>query len=414
MHRSDFTFSFPVSQLLGLAVCLDVTNSTQPPNMTFETINGPQVPSTVPSTCSIKLETEFSGGRRILRLSADDGSSSASPSTSASISPYLSPSSSMPSLISDVFLHTMPHTPNGLDNMDIIMDAPPPVGLAAQIDKTSPGMVGAFQCPAEVCLHPSNSDATHHWDCVLPSAGVWSDKPATVPDQSSFITALSDVVHSNTHTDFSSFAHGAQEFWVDGAPAWLTAMGADSIDNTSAHSLPTTDGEVSHDPVSLPTHLTDGHRSSSNSDTDPSSLIPPSPCPSDSSGEEEDHHHHHHSADEESSSGRKSSNLKGKRRRHRSRSLSEYTFHCPYPSCDRVFRSEYTCRVHTSVHKPKPKKVVSCTYPECRETFTRQHDRLRHEVSQHGKVCEWTCGVCQKFFSSQVMLDKHKCTIGNE
>jgi 5-methylcytosine-specific restriction endonuclease McrA len=34
---------------------------------------------------------------------------------------------------------------------------------------------------------------------------------------------------------------------------------------------------------------------------------------------------------------------------------------------------------------------------------------LRHEVTQHGKVCEFICTDCGRFFSSQKTLDNHKC-----
>lgn len=57
--------------------------------------------------------------------------------------------------------------------------------------------------------------------------------------------------------------------------------------------------------------------------------------------------------------------------------------------------------------KPKPKQIMRC--PECDETFTRRHDLLRHEVRLHGKVCDWVCGHCSKFFSSAARLKKHDC-----
>jgi hypothetical protein len=59
-------------------------------------------------------------------------------------------------------------------------------------------------------------------------------------------------------------------------------------------------------------------------------------------------------------------------------------------------------------HKPKPRKIIPCTAdPSCKEMFGRQHDRLRHEVVQHRKVCEFSCGRCGRFFSSARMLEKH-------
>ncbi|KZT18800.1 hypothetical protein NEOLEDRAFT_1022427, partial [Neolentinus lepideus HHB14362 ss-1] len=82
---------------------------------------------------------------------------------------------------------------------------------------------------------------------------------------------------------------------------------------------------------------------------------------------------------------------------------------CQHPGCTRKFTSEYTRRVHMEAHKPKPRKAVPCTVPGCREVFSRRHDRLRHEVSQHAKVCEWLCARCSRFFSSQRRLENHKC-----
>ncbi|KAJ7650915.1 hypothetical protein FB45DRAFT_1078170 [Roridomyces roridus] len=43
----------------------------------------------------------------------------------------------------------------------------------------------------------------------------------------------------------------------------------------------------------------------------------------------------------------------------------------------------------------------------CVLAFSRRHDRLRHEVSQHGRPKQWECDLCAKFFSSQKTLEKH-------
>ncbi|KII86852.1 hypothetical protein PLICRDRAFT_271766 [Plicaturopsis crispa FD-325 SS-3] len=91
----------------------------------------------------------------------------------------------------------------------------------------------------------------------------------------------------------------------------------------------------------------------------------------------------------------------GKQRRRR--------FSCILQGCDRQFTSEYTRKVHMTTHQPKVKTSLPCTMPGCQEMFSRQHDRLRHEVSQHGKSCEWSCSVCRRFFSSERMLQIHKC-----
>ncbi|KAJ7850195.1 hypothetical protein B0H14DRAFT_2763999 [Mycena olivaceomarginata] len=66
---------------------------------------------------------------------------------------------------------------------------------------------------------------------------------------------------------------------------------------------------------------------------------------------------------------------------------------CTEPACSRRFKSRYTLKVHLETHKSRPER----------------HDRLRHEVTQHGRVCEWACNTCSGFFSSSRTLDNHKC-----
>ncbi|KAG6371793.1 hypothetical protein JVT61DRAFT_9148 [Boletus reticuloceps] len=83
-------------------------------------------------------------------------------------------------------------------------------------------------------------------------------------------------------------------------------------------------------------------------------------------------------------------------------------FPCPFPSCGRVLKSMYTQRIHLKTHESRPQKHFPCTMG-CPESFTRHHDRLRHEVAQHGKQCEFSCTQCERFFSSQRMLDRHTC-----
>lgn len=83
-------------------------------------------------------------------------------------------------------------------------------------------------------------------------------------------------------------------------------------------------------------------------------------------------------------------------------------FRCVKPGCGRRFTSQYTLKVHTEAHKAKPRVSLPCTLG-CSERFSRRHDRLRHEVTQHGKVCEWVCNECGRFFSSDKTLGNHKC-----
>lgn len=94
--------------------------------------------------------------------------------------------------------------------------------------------------------------------------------------------------------------------------------------------------------------------------------------------------------------------------RPKSRSDKEKGYPCPYSSCQRILKTLYTQQLHMKTHIAKPRKTFTCTMG-CSESFTRHHDRLRHEVSQHGKQCEFSCKRCDRFFSSQRMLDRHTC-----
>ncbi|TFK96387.1 hypothetical protein BDV98DRAFT_309980 [Pterulicium gracile] len=85
-------------------------------------------------------------------------------------------------------------------------------------------------------------------------------------------------------------------------------------------------------------------------------------------------------------------------------------FPCPIPDCNRRFTSQYTLKVHVKAHRPKPRPCFPCTLG-CNEQFSRQHDRLRHEVAKHRKVCEWSCAECGRFFSSSKTLGNHKCKV---
>ncbi|KAJ7454225.1 hypothetical protein FB451DRAFT_1280557 [Mycena latifolia] len=81
---------------------------------------------------------------------------------------------------------------------------------------------------------------------------------------------------------------------------------------------------------------------------------------------------------------------------------------CPEPACGRHFTSNYTLSKHVKAHEPKVQKSFPCSMG-CSMRFSRKHDRLRHEVTQHGRVCEWGCTACLGFFSSESTLKKHKC-----
>ncbi|KAG7447284.1 uncharacterized protein BT62DRAFT_948286 [Guyanagaster necrorhizus] len=83
---------------------------------------------------------------------------------------------------------------------------------------------------------------------------------------------------------------------------------------------------------------------------------------------------------------------------------------CLIPGCLRRFTSQYTLKAHMQAHKPKPRVSFVCTLG-CGERFSRQHDRLRHEVAKHNKVCEFSCEACGRFFSMAKTLGNHKCPV---
>lgn len=64
--------------------------------------------------------------------------------------------------------------------------------------------------------------------------------------------------------------------------------------------------------------------------------------------------------------------------------------------------------IPVSVTRKKP--ALKCHYPSCDAHFSRQHDRMRHEVNKHGHKCEWTCDTCRRFFSNASTLERHRCT----
>ncbi|KAH8822932.1 hypothetical protein DL96DRAFT_1714379 [Flagelloscypha sp. PMI_526] len=85
-------------------------------------------------------------------------------------------------------------------------------------------------------------------------------------------------------------------------------------------------------------------------------------------------------------------------------------FPCTTAGCSRRFTSQYTLSVHLQAHQPKPRPSFPCT-AGCKERFSRAHDRLRHEVAKHGKVCEHSCLECGRFFSSERTLGNHRCPV---
>ena len=65
-------------------------------------------------------------------------------------------------------------------------------------------------------------------------------------------------------------------------------------------------------------------------------------------------------------------------------------FCCSDSGCDRKFTSLYALRLHVESHKSEKRAPFQCTMG-CSRMFSQRHDRLRHEVTWHGKQ-----GFCQQ------------------
>ncbi|KAH9475450.1 hypothetical protein JR316_0012561 [Psilocybe cubensis] len=135
-------------------------------------------------------------------------------------------------------------------------------------------------------------------------------------------------------------------------------------------------------------------------DHSPRSSMSHSPAPSCSSIDANEHKPSSKSRDPSPSQSQAETDAQNQRRR----------FPCVIIGCERRFTSQYTLKVHMEAHKPKPRSSFPCTLG-CSERFSRQHDRLRHEVAKHGKVCEFSCEDCGRFFSTKKTLGNHKCPV---
>ncbi|KAJ7112777.1 hypothetical protein C8R43DRAFT_961773 [Mycena crocata] len=78
------------------------------------------------------------------------------------------------------------------------------------------------------------------------------------------------------------------------------------------------------------------------------------------------------------------------------------------PQC--TSSTAYKLAKHKRTHAPKFPKQFSCTMG-CALEFSRKHDRLRHEVAQHGRLSDWVCRPCTRVFSSAKTMRGHlvKC-----
>ncbi|KAJ7142469.1 hypothetical protein C8R44DRAFT_596753, partial [Mycena epipterygia] len=84
-------------------------------------------------------------------------------------------------------------------------------------------------------------------------------------------------------------------------------------------------------------------------------------------------------------------------------------FKCLHADCPLWFTRDYTRRVHMNIHLPRTARnnKFPCTFDGCSIVFSRKHDRLRHEVGNHGISAQWNCSLCNKYFSSQTTLERH-------
>lgn len=84
-------------------------------------------------------------------------------------------------------------------------------------------------------------------------------------------------------------------------------------------------------------------------------------------------------------------------------------FKCLHAACPLWFKRLYTRRVHMATHLPGAgrDRRFACSAPACGMQFSRKHDKLRHEVGNHGMGTQWACAPCNKFFSTQSTLERH-------
>jgi hypothetical protein len=85
-------------------------------------------------------------------------------------------------------------------------------------------------------------------------------------------------------------------------------------------------------------------------------------------------------------------------------------FPCSIEGCERRLTTQHLLRIHMEAHKPKPKALFPCRLG-CSKKYSRNHDRLRHEVEKHGKVCKFKCESCGKSMWRKKALEKHECPV---
>ncbi|KAJ7665042.1 hypothetical protein DFH06DRAFT_1127419 [Mycena polygramma] len=81
---------------------------------------------------------------------------------------------------------------------------------------------------------------------------------------------------------------------------------------------------------------------------------------------------------------------------------------CLRADCDRHFKNDYTRSLHMKSHNIKHPRLFPCRW--CSLVLSRDHDRMRHEVTKHNMKPQYRCNICRKSFSREKNLNKHKCS----
>ncbi|TFK53423.1 hypothetical protein OE88DRAFT_1248624 [Heliocybe sulcata] len=437
MNHSETAFS--IDQLLGFKVCLDFTDVSQPPRLSFETVKPPKSSRAWQSTSMrglsplIKFETTHLAidGRCILKVYAvgptSEEASTSSPDASLLAGPDVyrseldaqynsgSPCPSRDALQPHAQGHKLGYTVSPkMEDSPYLPTASPHLDqswshLINQGYETTSSRSHAYPTGDFGFQSGSQNNSASFMESMsmpgmsrsmsmpssLPSSPAYAGHFATMPDPRAggFFGAYDDAGTQ------SGLEYQSDALVGDPSSRPQPEMDLSRVVYASGGASPYQKAAMG---VPAATRVRSDDLDSSIGSTTPSTSV--YSLSERSTPEPESSSHRAEAPTDKTSGGPK------RRGKARNKPSSLYIYHCPHPTCTRVFRSEYTCRVHSGVHIPKPRKVIPCTQPGCLETFTRQHDRLRHEVAQHGKICEFSCPSCHRFFSSAAMLEKHKCS----
>ncbi|KAJ6489655.1 hypothetical protein C8R47DRAFT_1125056 [Mycena vitilis] len=81
---------------------------------------------------------------------------------------------------------------------------------------------------------------------------------------------------------------------------------------------------------------------------------------------------------------------------------------CLRADCDRHFKNDYTRSLHMKSHNIKHPRLFPCRW--CALVLSRDHDRMRHEVTKHNIKPQYRCTICRKSFSREKNFTKHTCS----